>query len=99
LDPFRWQLCRGHTTAAIKAWLKSGEFPDEVPSSDVILRLFAGSIGTKDPAAIRAIIDPTAPRRSIDVRIFWPDSPPPPSITVRRQYVSEQPQVLQLIRR
>jgi hypothetical protein len=86
LKPFKWQLCSGHTVREVKGWLASGTFPQETSSSDTIQKLFAGSIGTKDAAVIRTIINASSSDgRFIDIQIFWPDdAAPPPSVNLSR---------------
>jgi len=85
LTAFGWQLCEGHTLRHVKKWLKTDAFPAEILSSEVIGRLFDGSIGTDDPKIIEKVIDPPKSAvRSVTIHIFWPDGKgPPPSFPLR----------------
>lgn len=103
LRPFGWQLCREHTVKQVQKWLRKDAFPEEMPSSEVIRKLFAGSIGTDDPTIIRSVIDPSesigAEARCITVHIFWPDGKgPPPSLQLHREQ-QECQQTQQRVRR
>lgn len=99
LKPFGWQLCRQHTVKQVQKWLQVDAFPEEISSSEVLRKLFAGSIGTENPKLIKSVIDPPKlEARSITIHIFWPDGAgPPPSPLLHRQQQGNQ-QVQQRIR-
>ena len=92
LRPFLWQLCKSHTVQEVKHWLRSDTFPQEVSSSHVIQKLFAGTIGTKNKKIIQTIIDaPPSAARFIDLQIFWPDgAAPPPSLQFQQRKQNKQ---------
>ena len=87
LSPFRWQVCREHAAKQVQKWLRSDTFPQEMSSSEVLGKLFTGSIGTKSLKLIESVIDPPKRQaRSIILRIFWPNGAgPPPSLFLHRQ--------------
>jgi hypothetical protein len=78
LEPLRWQLCRNHSLEQVKQWLRSGVFPEEMSSSDVIQKLFARTIGIEDMKVLHTVIDPamSAPE-IIELEIYWPGGAPP----------------------
>ena len=80
LNDFKWQLCKGYTLAQVQDWLKSGSFPKEQSSTEIIRALFANKIGTTDPKLIAEIIDPNASSaQAIELQVFWPKGRKPPS--------------------
>jgi hypothetical protein len=87
LRVFGWQLCEGHTIRHVKKWLRSDVFPAEILSSEVLKKLFDGSIGTDNPKIIERVIDPPkSEARSVTIHIFWPDGKgPPPSLPLHLQ--------------
>jgi hypothetical protein len=87
LCTFDWQLCRGHNLKQVKKWFRMDSFPEEISSSDLLRKLFAGSIGTTDTNIIKSVIDPPKSRaRAVTLHIFWPDGKgPPPSLALHRQ--------------
>jgi hypothetical protein len=100
LRPFLWQLCKSHTVEEVKHWLHSDTFPQEVSSSHVIQKLFAGTIGTKNKEVIQTIIDaPPSAARFIDLHIFWPDDAAPPPFLQLQQHKQNKQIVQQLNRR
>jgi hypothetical protein len=92
LKPFGWQLCKAHTVRQAEQWLQSNAFPEEISSSEVLGKLFAGTIGTQDSKLIETIIDPNASdARSIEIDIFWPDGAgPPPSYPLSETHGEKQ---------
>ena len=100
LAPFTWQLCSEYTIGRVKKWLRSGAFPEEALSPDVLTKLFAGTIGTKDQKIIKSIIDPakSSGLSSISIEVFWPDGKGPPPCVNLRQHTQER-QVHSLIHR
>jgi len=99
LRPFLWQLCKSHTVEEVKHWLHSDTFPEEVSSSHVIQKLFAGTIGTKNKEVIQTIIDaPPSAARFIDLHIFWPDDAAPPPFLQLQQHKQNKQIVQQLNR-
>ena len=88
LEALSWQLCHGATVEDAKNWLRSGIFPGEIQSSDLLKRLFARQIGTEDPQIIKTVIAPDAhTRRTIEIHISWPPgSGPPPSCRLRHYH-------------
>jgi len=71
LDSVRWQLSHGSSVDEAKVWFKTGIFPEELSSSDVVKMLFDGRIGTRDRDIIQSIIAPSGDDpRVIDIRIF-----------------------------
>lgn len=88
LAPLRWQLCQGRTLNDVAGWLRSGDFPEEISSTDVIRRLVTGLIGTDDATIIESIVDPSFGRQIIEVHVYWPDGTGPPhgSQVVRRYH-------------
>jgi hypothetical protein len=80
LEPLRWQLCHDSTVEDVKSWLRLDAFPDEIPSSEVLIRLFHRQIGTEDPDIIKNVIAPEkAKARVIEIYISWPPGAEPPS--------------------
>jgi hypothetical protein len=62
-------------------------------------KLFVGSIGTKDAAVIRTIIDaPVSDSRLIDIEIFWPDGAIPTASLELRREMQQRQEVQQLVR-
>jgi hypothetical protein len=96
LAPFRWQPCRRYSVPDIKSWLRSGNFPSELSSTQVIDALSSGTLGTDSPAVIERIIDPSSSRHtSIEMHVFWPDGTgPDPLFTMHRNLEQRQRQVV-----
>lgn len=96
LAPFSWQLCRACSVPDIKNWLRSGTFPSEMRSSEVIQALSAGAVGTASAAIIEEVVDPSSSRSgAIEIRVFWPDGyGPPREIYLMRKAKQEAQQVV-----
>jgi hypothetical protein len=99
LRPFGWQLCKQHTLRQTQKWLRSDAFPEEISSSEILRRLFVGSIGTENPKLIKSVIDPpNSEGRSITLHIFWPDGAGPSSSRLLHRQTQEHRQLVQRIR-
>jgi len=99
LERFGWQLCRQHTLRQVRKWLTTDAFPEEITSSEVLLRLFTRTIGTEDPKLIRTIIDPVGSGvHSIEIRIFWPDGKGPRGPLAIQEPHHQSQQALQRMR-
>lgn len=97
LRPFGWRLCsKDDAVRHVKKWLRSGRFPKEQPSSDLLKALFDGKVGTKQADVIKSIIDPKAPGAcAIELQIFWPDGKKPPKyIQLQEEQTQRSVQVL-----
>jgi hypothetical protein len=92
LAPVRWQLCERHTITTVRRWLREGSFPQLVSSSDIIVGLGKGSIGTNDRKIIDDFVAP-AGERTLVIRIHW-HGRRPPSSDVRVIQQSRQQAVL-----
>jgi hypothetical protein len=92
LAPIRWQLCEGHRITTVKRWLREGSFPQLVSSSDIIVGLGKGGIGTDDRKIIENFVAPVG-ERTLVIRIHW-HGRKPPSSEVRVMHQSRQQAVL-----
>ena len=98
LQPLAWQPCRDQAIGDVRNWLKTGEFPKEMPTAAVVHGLVAGTLGTSDRAELSAIVDPLC--RSVDavsIRMYWPDKKGPPSSVYVPSH-GTRPEVHQTIR-
>jgi hypothetical protein len=97
LKSFAWKVCNKQDNVVdVKEWLRSGTFPSEQPSPDLLKALFAGKIGTQESEVIKTIIEPNAPGScTIELEIFWPDGKKPPKyIQLQREQTQRVTQVL-----
>lgn len=87
LAPFRWQPIRSGGIAEIQAWLRDGNFPDEMSSADMIRGLSEGQLGTGNESVLKSIIDPQSSWPNvIEIQLDWPDDQAPPeSLWVERE--------------
>lgn len=100
LAPFSWQLCRGYSVPEIKNWLRSGKFPHEMRSADVVKALSAGAVGSSSAEIIGELIDPLSSRpNAIEVRVFWPDSDGPPKDIYLKHKVEQKAERFVRVRR
>jgi hypothetical protein len=83
LGPFGWQSCQGVGLPEIERWLRTGTFPSESPSTTVIERLAAGSIGTGANDVIEKVIAPSRSRNVVEIRIGWPGKQPPTTVSAK----------------
>jgi len=99
LKPFAWKVCNKQDKVVnVKEWLRSGTFPSEHQSQDLLKALFAGKIGTQESDVIKTIIEPNAPGScTIELEIFWPDGKKPPKYIQLQQ--EQMQRVTQVLRR
>jgi hypothetical protein len=92
LEAIRWQLCRESTVEDVKSWLRLGSFPEEIPSSDVLRKLFDRRIGTENPEIIKTVIAPDiSDPHVIEIHISWPPRlGPPPSYCLRQKHHQQE---------
>jgi len=78
LAPFQWQLTSNATVEKMDCWLISDRFPGPQDSQQILGALIDGRIGTDDKGIIDRDIAPTM-RRSLVIKIGWPDDDGPSS--------------------
>ncbi len=76
LKDFRWNLLANADVSDVIEWLRSGEFPDSVDTSDLIAGLSMGRYGTADPQSIERDICPSAGAFVI-VEVDWREGEDP----------------------
>jgi len=83
LQPFQWQLCNSATDiSSVISWLKTGEFPSILNSTELIKGLGEGKIGTDNDQVLDEII---APKNNsvLEISIGWHNDPEGPGSEVR----------------
>jgi hypothetical protein len=81
LDGFRWQLCKGASLKTMLAWLRDDRFPNAVESAVILNGVGNGSIGTDDEKILSEVVCPDG-ARVLEIKIDWPDDPPPMEVPV-----------------
>ncbi|MFA5191441.1 MAG: hypothetical protein WC740_11980, partial [Verrucomicrobiia bacterium] len=79
LQPLDWLLCEGIELADIEAFLAAGDVYGTMRSTNILIALGNGDIGTDDQHIIDTVICP-AVKPYICIEVTWPDDggPPPP---------------------
>jgi hypothetical protein len=75
LEAFKWALCRGFSLADLQHWLRAGEFPTLLSSTEILNGLSAETIGTTNRERISQSVTPEG-TPTLKVRIDWRDGHP-----------------------
>lgn len=81
LDGFRWQLCKEASLTTMSAWLRDDRFPNAVESAVILNGVGDGSIGTDNETILNEVVCPDG-ARVLEIKIDWPDDPPPMEVPV-----------------